>query len=178
MAITRRALIGALGFPIVASLATSAGGREVGGPVAMYYGPDEDFMRVDRELLRTVPAGQEVIAAFYVLSNFRVIGALEAVARRGSRIRLYLDPSELQRQSLSEGHPVVKLLRTPGVEARTKAQGAGLMHLKCYDYSGPDGICESEPGRSNSAGQRHCRCERRRLLRGMALEVRDAVVEV
>ena len=105
-------------------------------PVTIYTSPEMNLGEIDREIIDQVGAGGAINFAAYILSDYAILNALRSAALRGAHIRLYLDPEELSRLTLSEDHPLVKLIRTQGVEARVKANGEGLMHMKAYSVSG------------------------------------------
>jgi phosphatidylserine/phosphatidylglycerophosphate/cardiolipin synthase-like enzyme len=104
--------------------------------VTVYTSPEINLGEIDREIIDQVGAGGYINFAAFVLSDYAIIDALRSAALRGARIRLYLDPEELTRLTLSEDHPLVKLVHTQGVDTRVKAGGEGLMHLKAYSVSG------------------------------------------
>lgn len=102
--------------------------------VTIYTSPEMNLGEIDREIIDQVGAGGAINFAAPVA--FATMNALRSAALRGARIRLYLDPDELSRLTLSEDHPLVKLIRTQGVEARIKANGEGRMHMTAYSVSG------------------------------------------
>jgi hypothetical protein len=102
--------------------------------VTIYTSPEMSLGEIDREIIDQVGAGGAI--NFAVRSDYAIMNALRSAALRGAHIRLYLDPDELSRLTLSEDHPLVKLIRTPGVEARIKANGEGPMRMEAYSVSG------------------------------------------
>ncbi len=100
----------------------------------IYYGPSDDFDRVDPGLI--AKARRNIDMAAYVLTQRLVIDALEAAVRRGVKLRLYLDAEQRDPQ---DGEPRVRLaalLRMPGVEAKFKAASRDIMHFKAYQVDG------------------------------------------
>lgn len=104
--------------------------------VTVYSSPEMNLGEVERTILDQVGAGAYVNFAAFVLSDNSVIDSLRAAAERGAKIRVYLDPRELERLNLFADHPFVKLWRTRGVEVRVKNREDGLMHLKAYSING------------------------------------------
>ena len=121
---------------LLAAIVSPGRPEERQSPVTVYTSPEINLGEIDREIIDQVGAGGHINFAACVLSDSAIIGALRSAALRGARIRLYLDPEELARLRLSEDHPLVKLVRTQGVETRAKASGEGMMHLKAYSVSG------------------------------------------
>ncbi len=100
----------------------------------IYYGPSEGFDQIDPGLIAR--ARQNIDMAAYVLTQRPVIDALEAAARRGVRLRLYLDADQRDPQDGEPRERLAALLRMPGVEARFKATSRDLMHFKAYQVDG------------------------------------------
>ena len=73
--------------------------------------------------------------AAYVLSDRRIVEALETAAKRGVRVRLYLDPDQPGGRGAASAR-LSQLLRTGRAEARVKAGGQEFMHLKAYQVDG------------------------------------------
>jgi phosphatidylserine/phosphatidylglycerophosphate/cardiolipin synthase-like enzyme len=111
-------------------------GEQRSSTVTVYTSPEINLGEIDREIIDQVGAGGSINFAAFVLSDYSIINALRAAAARGAHIRLYLDPEEVSRLHLSADHPFVRLVQTPGVETRIKANGEGPMHLKAYSVSG------------------------------------------
>ncbi len=101
--------------------------------VRVFFGPRPGFEDVDRDLISR--ARQRIDMAAYVLTDRRVIESLEAAAKRGVRVRLYLDPEQPGGRAAVSGR-LAQLLRSGSVEARIKGAGADLMHLKSYQVDG------------------------------------------
>lgn len=127
----------------VASLALGAALAEKGfraeGPQAegseaqIHYAPHENLESVDvREIGR---AQLSIDMAAYVLSDPRIIQALNDAAERGVVVRLYLDRSQFAEHGPTRGGFVEALLAHPNVAARVKGEGV-LMHLKAYAVDG------------------------------------------
>ena len=87
----------------------------------IYFGPSDGFELIDPDLIGR--ARQEIDMAAYVLSERRVVEALVAAARRGVRVRVYLDADQ---RDARDGEPM------PGVAAKFKASGRNMMHFKAY----------------------------------------------
>ena len=117
---------------VLATIVSPGRTEERQSSVTVYTSPEINLGEIDREIIDQVGAGGYINFAAFVLSDNAIIDALRSAALRGARIRLYLDPEELTRLRLSEDHPLVKLVHTQGVDARVKASGEGLMHLKAY----------------------------------------------
>ena len=100
----------------------------------IYYGPSEGFDRVDPDLIGR--ARSTIDMAAYVLTQRPVIDALEAAARRGVKLRLYLDADQRDPQDGEPRERLAALLRLPGVEARFKAASRDIMHFKAYQVDG------------------------------------------
>jgi len=60
--------------------------------VRVFYGPDAQLEQIDAGLIAS--ARQTIDMAAYVLTNRVIINALREAARRGARVRLYLDPDQ------------------------------------------------------------------------------------
>ena len=101
--------------------------------VRVFFGPRAGFDEVDRELIGR--ARQRIDMAAYVLTDRSVIDALEAAARRGVKVRLYLDPEQPGGRAGTSGR-IQQLLRGGNVEARVKGLGADYMHLKAFQVDG------------------------------------------
>jgi phosphatidylserine/phosphatidylglycerophosphate/cardiolipin synthase-like enzyme len=104
------------------------GERAIAG-VRLFYGARADLRAVDEALIGQ--ARESLDMAAYALSDRRLIAALEAAARRGVKIRLYLDPDQPTLTGGPATAALASLLRAPGVEARVKT-APDLMHLKSY----------------------------------------------
>jgi phosphatidylserine/phosphatidylglycerophosphate/cardiolipin synthase-like enzyme len=100
--------------------------------VAVYFSPEDDLEAVDVGLIRSAARGDAIDAALYVVTDFRVLGALA-----DGLVRLYLDAEQAGRSNWrsSADHPMQRLLARGG-EVRLKAAGSPLMHLKGYTVGG------------------------------------------
>ena len=93
------------------------------------YGPGEDLERIDVALIGE--AAKQIDMAAYVLTDRAVIEALRQASARGVKVRIWRDASEAAR--LSEFDVDAPLGgRVQGIELRSNAPGAELMHLKGY----------------------------------------------
>ena len=101
--------------------------------VRAFFGPRAGFDEVDPDLLSR--ARRTIDMAAYVLTDRNVIEALEAAAKRGVKIRLYLDPEQPGGRD-GEGGRVKQLMRGGNVAARVKGQGMDYMHLKAFQVDG------------------------------------------
>ncbi|MDB5572642.1 MAG: phosphatidylserine synthase [Hyphomicrobiales bacterium] len=98
--------------------------------VRVFYGPGDNLQDIDRTLI--AGARETLDMAAYVLTDRAVIDALGEAARRGVRVRLYLDPDQPALRSRGAGGAALEALgRAPNVQVRVKA-GEDLMHLKAY----------------------------------------------
>lgn len=101
--------------------------------VRLFYGPRNGFDEVDRDLLSR--ARHNIDMAAYVLTDRRVIETLEAAAKRGVKVRLYLDAEQPGGRDAAGGR-LGELLRSRNAEARVKVAGGDYMHLKAYQVDG------------------------------------------
>lgn len=109
---------------------------EKASTVQIYNAPEMNLAEVDRSILDQVGVGGRINFAAYALSDYSIINSLRNAAEKGAHVRLYLDPRELARLTLSSEHPFVKLTRTRNVEIKVKSADEGLMHLKAYSVNG------------------------------------------
>ena len=131
----KRVLPVALAIGVIPGAARSPLGREpIVAGVRIYHGPGPGLGAVDESLIGR--ATRRLDMAAYVLTDHAIIGALEAAARRGVRLRLYLDPEQNGARDTAPGGRLGELLRLPGVEARAKNPAGDLMHLKSYQVDG------------------------------------------
>lgn len=107
--------------------------RTMGG-LRIYYAPRTNLADIDRALLAS--AKSRVDFAAYVLTDSTVINALAEAARRGVRLRIYLDPDQPAAKNSDPSSPFWTLFRQPNVEARMKMGGTDFMHLKAYQVDG------------------------------------------
>jgi phosphatidylserine/phosphatidylglycerophosphate/cardiolipin synthase-like enzyme len=103
--------------------------------LAYYSGPETNLADIDRNILDQVGSGGGVNFAAFALTDYEAIDALRRSAERGARVRIYLDPRELEHLGTAE-NPFVRLARTRGVEIRIKESADELMHLKSYSVNG------------------------------------------
>lgn len=104
------------------------GDRIIAG-VRVFYGPKDNLQAIDEELIGR--ARETIDMAAFILTNRAITQALAGAARRGVKVRLYLDPDQPAVQGGTGAQRLADLARTPGVETRVK-QGEHLMHLKAY----------------------------------------------
>jgi phosphatidylserine/phosphatidylglycerophosphate/cardiolipin synthase-like enzyme len=101
--------------------------------VEIRYAPTDDLERVDLALLRQ--ATRSIDIAAYLFVDQALIEALADAARRGVRVRLYLDGGqEASREGF--GGRARGLRGIDKIELRLKPPGAELMHLKSYLVDG------------------------------------------
>jgi phosphatidylserine/phosphatidylglycerophosphate/cardiolipin synthase-like enzyme len=128
----RRALVVA-GLVALAAFQIFAHPREAkplsNGTVEIRYAPASDLERVDLSLLRS--ATRSIDIAAYLLIDQPVIEALADAARRGVRVRVYLD-GEQESARGGFGARARGLRGMERVEVRLKPPGAEIMHLKSY----------------------------------------------
>jgi phosphatidylserine/phosphatidylglycerophosphate/cardiolipin synthase-like enzyme len=104
--------------------------------VQIYTAPEMNLEEVDRSILDQLGQGARVNIADQALSDHIVIECLSNAADRGAHIRIYLDPREVERMTLDNEHPLVKLSRMRNVEIKLKASADGSMRLKGYSVNG------------------------------------------
>ncbi|RTL90692.1 MAG: phosphatidylserine synthase [Hyphomicrobiales bacterium] len=97
------------------------------------FAPAEDLEAIDVELIGQ--AKKRIDFAAYVLTDLRIVKALDDAAARGVRIRLYRDGADVHMpKALAEVYD--SLAARPNVEIRYKGEPAPLMHLKAYSVDG------------------------------------------
>ena len=130
-----RRLLRALRLVLVALLCGLAPGaargpldaeRMIAG-VRMFYGPRDNLQAVDLALIAR--ARETIDMAAFILTDRAIMEALSAAARRGVKVRLYLDADQPALRGGAGAAAMPALLATPGVEARIKGADH-LMHLK------------------------------------------------
>lgn len=95
---------------------------------AIHYAPVENLEHVDVALIDQ--AEHNIDIAAYVLTDWPVMAALLRAARRGVKVRIYMDGKRIGER---EPTPLFReLMGNPGIEIRFKRGGAPLMHLKSY----------------------------------------------
>ena len=97
--------------------------------VRLHYGPSREAAAVDLEALARAKTSIDMAA--YVLTDRGVIDALAEAARRGVKVRVYLDGDDFSRNEKSVD-ALSALDAIPGVAIRRKANGRDSMHLKSY----------------------------------------------
>ncbi len=103
------------------------------GAVEIRYAPTDDLERIDLALLRQ--ATRSIDIAAYLFVDQALIEALADAARRGVRVRLYLDGAqEAAREGF--GGRARGLRGIDKLELRLKPPGADIMHLKSYAVDG------------------------------------------
>jgi len=98
--------------------------------VRLFYAPRDNLSAVDRAVI--AGASRSIDFTGYVLTDRAIAEALTDAARRGVRIRLYLDPDQPALKSPGAFTAFWALVRQNGVEARLKTGSNDLMHLKAY----------------------------------------------
>lgn len=99
------------------------------------YAPPDDLEAIDVEMIGR--AEKTIDFAAYVLTDIRIVEALDAAAARGVVIRLYRDGGQAAlRMPKALGEAYDRLVARPNVEARYKADPAPFMHLKAYAVDG------------------------------------------
>ena len=101
--------------------------------VRAFFGPSRGFDEVDLDLISR--ARQHIDMAAYVLTDRKVIEALESAAKRGVKVRLYLDPEQPGGRDAVNGR-LQNLLHTGHGEIRIKGEGNDFMHLKAFQVDG------------------------------------------
>lgn len=97
------------------------------------YAPADDLEAIDVALL--AQAEKKIDFAAYVLTDIRIVQALDDAAARGVKIRLYRDGADVRMpRALAEVYD--RLAARPNVEIRYKDAPAPLMHLKAYSVDG------------------------------------------
>ena len=96
------------------------------------YAPVENLEYSDVALIDQ--AEHSIDFAAYVLTDRPVMQALIRAARRGVKVRIYLDG-----RRIGERHPAALfqvLMTAPEIDVRFKRKGSPLMHLKSYQVDG------------------------------------------
>lgn len=101
-------------------------------PPAIHYAPVENLEHADVALIDQ--AQHNIDIAAYVLTDWPVMRALIRAARRGVKVRIYMDGGRIGER---EPTPLFRELNaTPEIELRFKRSGSPLMHLKSYQIDG------------------------------------------
>lgn len=98
----------------------------------VHYAPAENLERIDVALIDQAKTSLDMAA--YVLTDWPVMQALSRAARRGVKVRLYLDSGRIGKREPTP--PFEDLLDNPDIEIGLKRAGAPLMHLKSYQIDG------------------------------------------
>ncbi|MGH6869170.1 MAG: phospholipase D-like domain-containing protein [Methylocella sp.] len=101
-------------------------------PPDIHYAPVENLEQADVALIDR--AEQNIDMAAYVLTDRSVMRALIRAARRGVKIRIYMDGGRIGER---EPTPLFrKLVATPEIDVRFKRARSPYMHLKSYQIDG------------------------------------------
>lgn len=130
----RKLRLGAAFSAIFLGSLAPANGAET--PPAAHFAPEEDLEAIDVRAIDDLPGGGYLNAALFVLSDYRVIASFERAARRGKKVRLYLDPRELKMLRLRPDHPLCRLAATENVIVKVKTPADDLMHDKDWSADG------------------------------------------
>jgi len=98
----------------------------------VHYAPAENLEKIDVEALDQ--AGETIDMAAYVLTDAAIAEALKDAGERGVRVRIWRDPEMAERAAAYDQGAA--LAGVENIEARTKAAGGELMHLKGYCVDG------------------------------------------
>lgn len=104
------------------------------GGIQIYYAPQQNLAEVDKALIASATARIDMAA--YVLTDRGLMNELMLAARRGVKIRLYLDPDQPALRNANPSSTFAQLVSTSGIETRMKTDGRDLMHLKSYHVDG------------------------------------------
>jgi phosphatidylserine/phosphatidylglycerophosphate/cardiolipin synthase-like enzyme len=115
------------------ALSSSAVTRCLADPAAViHYAPVENLERTDVAMIDR--AEHDIDIAAYVLTDWPVMRALIRAARRGVKIRIYMDGRRIGERDPT---PLFReLIAAPDVDVRFKHAGSPLMHLKSYQIDG------------------------------------------
>jgi phosphatidylserine/phosphatidylglycerophosphate/cardiolipin synthase-like enzyme len=98
--------------------------------VRLFYAPRDNLSEVDRAVI--AGASRSIDFTGYVLTDRAIAEALSDAARRGVKVRVYLDPDQPALKSPRSFTAFWNMVRQNGVETRLKTGGNDLMHLKAY----------------------------------------------
>ncbi|MDP4594567.1 MAG: phospholipase D-like domain-containing protein [Beijerinckiaceae bacterium] len=104
------------------------------GGIRHFFAPRDNLAEIDYALLKQ--ANFRIDLAAYVLTDRGLISALVDAARRGVRIRIYLDPDQPAFKNSNRSFGFGDLLTEDKIEVRIKNGGRDLMHLKAYQVDG------------------------------------------
>ena len=113
---------------VLVALAAAAPGQ---API-IHYAPTENLEHIDVALIDQAKTSIDMAA--YVLTDWPVMQALSRAARRGVKVRLYLDYGRIGEREPAA--PFLELISNPAIEIGLKRAGAPLMHLKSYQIDG------------------------------------------
>jgi phosphatidylserine/phosphatidylglycerophosphate/cardiolipin synthase-like enzyme len=120
--------LGCIGYVPTQARGPLDGDRIIAG-VRVFYGPTDNLQDVDTALIAS--ARETIDIAAFILTNGAIMDALAAAAKRGVKVRLYLDPDQPPAQAGRAAERLALFARTPGVDVKIK-RGDHLMHLKAY----------------------------------------------
>lgn len=118
---------------ILSVVLCSPGSTQAPSSVEVFYAPTDNLEHQDVTLIRS--ARKTIDIAAFTFSSFAVIDALAEAGRRGVRVRVLLDPSQLRQRQETALSRIEDLSRIPGVTIRVKV-GRDYMHLKSYIVDG------------------------------------------
>jgi len=97
------------------------------------YAPADNLEEIDVALIGG--ARRSIDMAAYVLTDVRIVEALDAAAARGVTVRLYRDGADIP-MPRALAAPYDRLASRPNVEIRYEADSAPFMDLKAYTIDG------------------------------------------
>ena len=100
----------------------------------IHYAPAENLEHIDVAALST--ATKTIDIAAYVMTDHPVIDALEAAAKRGVAVRVYVDGGQAGHAFMAPDSAFGVAYNTPGISLRAKHAGRPIMHLKSYCVDG------------------------------------------
>lgn len=126
-------------FTLTAFSALALASPAIAGPCQLErqaYAPVDDLEAIDVMLLAS--AHRRIDFAAYVLTDLRIVEALDDAAARGVAIRIYRDAGGVNAQAMPKalGEVYDRLAARRNVEIRYKAEPAPFMHLKAYSVDG------------------------------------------
>ena len=135
----RRGILSCLHLVALTALAVSYAPVTARGPldleaatarVRIFYAPRDNLGMVDRAVIAS--AARSIDFTGYVLTDRAIAQALTDAARRGVRIRVYLDPDQPALKNPRAFSAFWEMVRQSGISTRIKTGGGDLMHLKAY----------------------------------------------